>query len=121
MRAIVVPEQVMLSVSTTNQSTGALEVVKMPLDFVSNFIMTTILHDPKWGKSVEWLHAAFDIKVAFSKATPGSVVSLTTECFAKLEDVVRNPTAGYNPVVMLEAMSFIDAVLTAQTVGVESK
>lgn len=80
------------------------------LQFVRDFLNGTVLKDPKWGKDSDMLHAAFDIRQLFRGAEPEMEVELSTDLHKKLVDVVKSPTNGYNPSVLLDAISFLDAI-----------
>jgi len=104
MPTIVVPENVKVELDGTTHDFG----------FVDGFINKTILRDRQWGVSTEQLIVAMEIRTAFKGTSPGSSVSLSNDQWEKLCAVVKRPTDPYNPLVMIECGSFIDAVLKAK-------
>jgi hypothetical protein len=82
--------------------------------FVADFINKTILRDRQWGVTTEQLIVAIEIRTAFKGKNVGEQVTLSNDQWEKLCAVVKRPTDPYNPLVMIECGSFIDAVLKAK-------
>lgn len=83
---------------------------KVTFEFVKHFIERTLLRDKQFGASAEWLIAALEIRTAF-RCSGNGVVELSDDQWTKLSAVTRNPSDPYNPLVMIEAKSFLDAIL----------
>lgn len=81
--------------------------------FVADFINKTVLRDRQWGVTTEQLIVAMEIRSAFKGKTAGDQVSLSSDQWNKLCEVVKRPTDPYNPLVMIECGAFLDAILKA--------
>lgn len=84
------------------------------IDFVKSFLGNTVLNDPKWGKSTQWLFAAMDLNDMFKNASPGSEVVISQDVWDKLREVVAEPSSPYNVSVMRQARSFITCILSPE-------
>ena len=83
----------------------------VPFSFVGDFLTRTLLRDKQFGVNTEQLFAAMEIRTAFKEAKPGCTVELTEDQWTKLAAVTRTPSDPYNPAVMIDAKSFLDAIL----------
>lgn len=71
--------------------------------------------DPKFGKTAEDVRSYCRISTAVEKTTAGEVVTLDTEDWKRLKDVMETPTAPYKPWLVAQILPFIDAVANATT------
>jgi hypothetical protein len=79
--------------------------------FVRDFILTTLVNDPKFGKDLRALHASMDISDAFKTAKVGDKVMISHDLWSRLKDVVMEPSNAYNVVIMKQCKTFFNAVL----------
>lgn len=84
---------------------------EIQVDFVKSFLVNTVTNDPKFGKNVGYLYAAMDLASAFNGKNPGDTVFLSSELWAKLKEVINEPSSPYNTAIMKQCRSFFQAIL----------
>ena len=84
--------------------------VGSPFEFVRHFVGQTLLADPSWGKSMDSVYQAQEIRGAFRSKQPGDVAELPKGHFDALHAVMKNPATGYSAVVMGCALDFFAAL-----------
>lgn len=87
---------------------------KVTFEFVKHFIERTLLRDKQFGGNSDWLIAALEIRTGFRVPADG-FVTLTDDQWNKLSAVAKQPSEPYNPLVMIEAKTFLDAILKPET------
>lgn len=80
----------------------------------SEFINKTILVDPKFGKSMADIMSAVEIKNKLTNVTVGSEVEFENSDYDRLKAIVEEPTNAYNPVFVMQMISFLMAVKNAK-------
>ena len=75
-----------------------------------DFILGRLL-DSKFSQNVESVMSAMQIKEAINKAD--KVLELETSDWAKLVEVVKAPSGGYNPTIAVSMVPFMKEVINA--------
>ncbi len=103
MRYITVPEDIGLT------NPGEEKVVRT--EKFSTWLINRILSDPKFGKTTEYLFAAVGIKDAVEELNGERMLALETADWEKLKEVVEEPSVPYHPVIEMQLVSFLRAIL----------
>jgi len=77
------------------------------------FIISTILTDPKFGKSASDIISASEIRKIVNTTKEGETAEFEKEDWKKLMDVVNEPSNSYVPAVMIQLVEFITSIKNA--------
>src|SRR5690348_15117948 len=125
MKFITVPEPIVLidliTGSRIRRHLDNGEIIDEPPITMAKFLMTMLLVDVKFGKGLDTIISASNIKKAFDKAAPGEVVSLEDEDHALLVEVMKSPTNPYPPILALQYVPFFRAISLADPIRPETK
>lgn len=110
MKTITIPSPVMLKNSDGLPSLDA-EGRTVTITFQS-FVINVLLTDPKFGKGMLDILSAVDIKQKLSSAT--SELELDNADYDRLKTAAVEPTAPYNPVVVIQLAEFLTAIRDAK-------
>ena len=83
--------------------------------FVRDFVRRVLLNDSSWGKSMEQLYCAMDLRTTFLKAAPGDVVELTKAQHDALVNVLKSPSVPYNTSIAILLGDFFKAIEEASS------
>ena len=110
MKTITVPETILL------HDSNGLPVLDRDGNPVSvsfkQFVTGTLLVDPKFGKTMADILSAVEIKRKVADAT--DKLELDNSDWEKLNAVAAEPSAGYNPGVVVQLVSFLTAIKDAK-------
>lgn len=109
MRNILIPNDIKNPVSP--EENGGVDPGN--ISFVQDFLLKAVLRDPRWGKDLESLMAAADLKELFMNAQPGQVISVSEGLWDKMAEIIQRPSNPYNPTVMVACMPFFNAIMRA--------
>lgn len=76
-----------------------------------SFVSTVLLIDPKFGKGMADILSAVEIKQKLSAAT--DTLELDTTDWERLKTVADEPSASYNPVIVMQLVDFLIAIKDA--------
>lgn len=115
MRYILIPETVELVNLGDDTPAGRKMAFK---EFLGNMLI-----DPKFGRTAGDIFAAADIrqKLKETGGEPGAVLELADSDWEKLAAVIKEPSNGYAPIIMLQVPDFLRCILDAPTKKPESK
>lgn len=77
-----------------------------------NFVMNTLLIDNKFGKSMADILSAVEIKNKLSCSD--EELELDFNDWERLSNVAKEPSAGYNPAVVVQIVAFLTAITEAK-------
>lgn len=110
MKTITIPQSVFLDDQNGNplvdQTGSPVEVT------FKNFVGSTILVDAKFGKTMEDVLSAVEIKTKLAMEKP--TLELEDKDWERLLAVTSEPTNGYNTVVVVQLVSFFKAIKDAK-------
>lgn len=83
------------------------------LEFVRDFVRRFVLADQSWGKEMDRIYMAMDLRSTFHGRVPGDVVELSKDEHEAICEVVRKPGKGYSPALAIHFVPWFQAVLEA--------
>lgn len=110
MKKITIPSNV-----TIVDQTGkpALDQNSQPVSIsFKDFVTNTLLVDPKFGKTMLDVFSAVEIKEKLQTAQ--ETVELENADYERLLAVMTEPTNAYNPVIVIQVVSFLRAIQEAK-------
>ena len=79
--------------------------------FVEDWLIPGPLNDAAWGKDVDGIYMAVQLRGAFQGAVPGEVVKLEEKEWEALCERVRKPSRGYSTPMMIVLVDWLDLIL----------
>lgn len=113
MPTIKIPETLTITVDATRMTPAGPveEPFTFEFPFVENFMWKTVLRDKQWGVNTDMIYAAMEIRGSLKGRKPGDEVEFTEDQWRKLCDVTKSPSDPYRPEVMMEAKTYLEAIL----------
>jgi len=78
-----------------------------------DFVRNTLLVDPKFGKTMADIMSAVDIKQKLSEKPEEKTIIIENADWERLNAVANEPSSGYNPVIVVQLISFLKAIKDA--------
>lgn len=83
------------------------------LEFVRDFMRRFVLLDPSWGREMDRMYMAMDLRGTFHGRSPGDVVELSKDEHEAICEIVKKPGKGYTPALAVHFGPWFRAVLEA--------
>jgi hypothetical protein len=110
MKTITIPSDIIIFNLDGSVATDK-EGVPVTISFKS-FVNSTLLIDPKFGKSMADIMSAVEMKQRVNAAT--TTLELDNADWERLNAVMNEPTSAYNPVVVMQLYPFLTAIRDAK-------
>lgn len=109
MRYITIPETVELLNLADDTPSGRKMSFK---EFLGNMLL-----DQKFGRTSGDIFAASDIRLKLKESggEPGKVLEIADSDWEKLASVIKEPSAPYAPIIMMQVPDFLRCILDAPT------
>ena len=107
MRKIVVPQDIEIKLDVPKPDDKPLIIS------FYQFLSQTVLTDQKFGKDMKSLMSAVSLKTTFKNAKPGDEVQVDNEEWELLNEIVKEPSQGYNPILAMELVPFMLVITEA--------
>lgn len=109
MKTIKIPNPVTIK---NQDGSDALDQNNQPITVsFKDFVIGTLITDPKFGKTMAGIFAAVDIKKRLSNTT--DTIEMDSSDWQILHEVASEPTIGYNPTVVVQLVDFLLAIKNA--------
>lgn len=110
MKTITIPENISIKDQNDN---FALDSSGKPASVsFASFVSNTLLVDAKFGKTLADILNAVSIKTKLTLAK--ETLELENDEWEKLYEVAKEPTNGYNPLIVMQLVPFLTAIRDAK-------